>query len=278
MQKLMKPKYLTTEVTKRGVWVSRYICVASGKGGAGSTTTAINLAHAMSKHKKTLLVDANLTTPNVNVHLGAPILRKTLMSVLKKEASIYQAIYLHESGLRILPSIVTVQDLKRLKYDKLKEVLRLLEQEADIVIMDSATGLGRDAISALEACDEVLIITNPELSSVLNNQKTIQVAHELGKTILGVVVNKAGEHSHEMKVSEVEKLLDLPVIGVIPYDNNVKKALKLRHPVTHTHPRTKASRSYEEIAGLLLGKNYFESVNKKGRTMYDYVLEKLGLI
>jgi septum site-determining protein MinD len=185
---------------------------------------------------------------------------------------------LHESGLRILPNIVTVQDLKRLKYDKLREVLRLLEQEADIIIMDSATGLGRDAISALEACDEVLIITNPELSSVLDAQKTIQVAHELSKTILGVVINKAGEHSHEMKVSEVEKLLDLPVIGVIPYDNNVKKALKLKHPVTHTHPRTKASRSYEEIAGLLLGKKYFEMNNKKGRTMYDYVLEKLGLI
>ena len=258
--------------------MSRYICVASGKGGTGNTTTAINLAHAMSKQKKTLLVDANLTTPNVNVHLGAPILRKTLMSVLKKEASIYQAIYMHESGLRILPSIVTVQDLKRLKYDKLREVLRLLEQEADIIIMDSATGLGRDAISALEACDEVLIITNPELSSVLDAQKTIQVAHELGKTMLGVVVNKSGEHSHEMKVSEIEKLLDLPVIGVIPYDDNVKKALKLKHPVTHTHPRAKASRSYEEIAGLLLGKKYFETTNKKSRTMYDYVLEKLGLI
>jgi septum site-determining protein MinD len=200
------------------------------------------------------------------------------MSVLKKEASIYQAIYAHESGLRILPSISTVDDLKRLKYDKLKEVLRLLEQEADIIIMDSATGLERGAISALEACDETLIITNPELSAVLDSQKTIQVAHELGKTILGVVVNKYGEHNHEMKISDVEKLLDLPVIGVIPYDNNVKKALKLKHPVTHTHPKSKASRSYEEIAGLLLGKKYFEMTNKKSKAMYDYVLEKFGLI
>jgi MinD-like ATPase involved in chromosome partitioning or flagellar assembly len=58
----------------------------------------------------------------------------------------------------------------------------------------------------------------------------------------------------------------------------VKKSVVLKHPVTHSHPKTKASRSYEELAGLLLGKRYFESINKKSRTMYDYVLEKLGLV
>jgi septum site-determining protein MinD len=263
---------------KRGVWVSRYICVSSGKGGAGSTTAAINLAHVMSKHKKILLVDANLATPNVNVHLGAPILKKTLTNVLRNESSIYQAIYKHESGLRIIPSISTIDDLKQLKYDKLRETLRGLDGEADIILMDSATGLGRDAISAIEVCDEVLIITNPELSAVLDTQKTIQVAHELGKTILGVVINKAGEHSHEMKTSEVEKLLDLPVIGVIPYDNSIRKAFKQKNPVTHTHPKAKASKSFEEVAGLLLGRKYFEMYNKKSRGLQDYVLRKLGLV
>jgi len=258
--------------------VSRFICVASGKGGTGNTTAAISLAHIMSKHKKTLLVDANLSTPSVNVHLGAPILTKTLSHVLRNEASIYQAIYKHESGLRILPSISTMEDLKKLKYDKLKETLRGLEGEADIIVLDSATGLGRDAISAIESCDEILILTNPELSSVLDTQKTIQVAHELGKTILGVVVNKAGEHAHEMKISEVEKLLDLPVIGVIPYDDNVRKAVKLQHPVTHTHPKTRASKSFEEVAGLMLGRKYFEIYNKKSKSLQDYVLKKLGLI
>jgi MinD-like ATPase involved in chromosome partitioning or flagellar assembly len=75
-----------------------------------------------------------------------------------------------------------------------------------------------------------------------------------------------------------EKLLDLPVIGVIPYDDNVRKAVKLKHPVTHTHPNAKASKSYEELAGLILGRKYFEIYNKKSRTLQDYVLEKLGLI
>ena len=258
--------------------MSRYICIAGSKGGVGRTTTAISLAHLMAKHKKTLLVDANLTTPNVNVYFGAPILKRTLMNVLKDEASISQAIYRHESGLRILPTIATVEDIRKLKYSKLKEVLQGLSGEADMIVMDSAAGLGREAITALEACDEVLVITNPELSAVLDSQKTIQIAHELGKTILGVVVSKAGEHQHELKINEIEKLLDLPVIGVIPYDLNVKKSLKLKHPVTHTYPRTQASKSYEELAGLILGKNYFEATNKRSRAMQDYVLKKLGLL
>ncbi|MBW3001410.1 cell division ATPase MinD [Candidatus Woesearchaeota archaeon] len=257
--------------------MTRYICVVSGKGGVGKTTSAISLAHAMGKHKKTLLVDANLSTPNVNTHLGAPILRKTLMSVLKDEASLKQAIYTHESGLRIVPTISTVHDLKRLKYEKLKEVIRDLEGEADIIIMDSGAGLTREAISAIEASNEVLIITNPELNAVLDAQKTIQVANEIGKTVLGVVINKVKESKHELKIDEVEKLLSIPVIGVIPYDKNVRKALKQKQPVTHSHPRTKASKSYEEIAGLLLGKRYFNSVNKKSRIIEDYTLNHLGL-
>jgi septum site-determining protein MinD len=138
--------------------------------------------------------------------------------------------------------------------------------------------LGKEAMAALEACDEVLVITNPELSAALDSQKTIQAAHELGKVILGVVVNKAGEHRHELSINEVENLLDLPVIGVIPYDMNVKSSLKLKHPVTHTYPKSKASKGYEELAELLLGKTYFEATNQKSKALQDYVLKKLGLI
>ena len=103
-------------------YLSRYICVVSGKGGVGKTTSAISLAHVMSKHRKTLLVDANLSTPNVNIHLGAPILRKSLMNALKDEISLKEAIYTHKSGLRILPTVSTVHDLKRLKFDKIFDI------------------------------------------------------------------------------------------------------------------------------------------------------------
>lgn len=255
---------------------TRYICVIGGKGGVGKTTSAISLAHAMGKHRKTLLVDANLSTPNAHIHLGSPLLKKSLMNALKGEISVEEAIYSHDSGLRIIPTISTVKDLKLLKYDKLKQTIRELEGEAEIIILDTAAGLNRESITAIEACDEALVITNPELSAVLDSQKAIQVANELGKTILGVVLNKRGEHRHELNVPEIEKLLDLPVIGIIPYDRKIKSAQQFRHPVTYIHPNSKSSKSYEELAGLLLGKTYFESTGRD-RTLYNYVLRKLGL-
>lgn len=256
--------------------MSRSICIISGKGGVGKTTSAISLAHAMNKHKRILLVDANLTTPNVNVHMGWPILKKSLTDLINDKASLDEVIYTHESGLRILPTISTMEDLRKLKYEKLREVLWDLRTEADIVILDSAAGLGREAITAMEACDEVLIITNPELSAVLDAQKTIQVAQEIGKTIIGVVLTKVRGDKHELKVAEVEKLLDLPVIGVIPFDNAVRKAQKKNHPVTHSHPHSRAGRSYEELAGTLLGQKYFDSVNRKSKSLYNYIMRKLG--
>ncbi|MBN2458816.1 cell division ATPase MinD [Candidatus Woesearchaeota archaeon] len=256
--------------------MARYICVIGGKGGVGKTTSAISLAHAMGKHKKTLLVDANLSTPNAHIHLGSPMLKKSLMNALKGEISVQEAIHSHDSGLRIIPTISTVRDLKMLKYDKLKQAIRELEGHAEIILLDTAAGLNREAITAIEACDEALVITNPELSAVLDSQKAIQVANELGKTILGVVVNKHGEHRSELKVNEVEKLLDLPVIGVIPYDRRVKRAQYFKHPVTYIHPESKASKSYEQLAGLLLGKSYFESTGKD-KTLYHYLLRRLGL-
>jgi septum site-determining protein MinD len=240
----------------------RSICIISGKGGVGKTTSAISIAHIMGKHRKTLLVDANLTTPNVNLHLGWPILKKTLIEVLKGEASLSEAIYTHESGLRILPAVSSMHDLRRLKYEKLRFLMDDLKEHADILLMDSAA---------------VLIITNPELAAVMDAQKTIQLAQEMGKTILGVVLTKVRGDSTEMDVVEVEKLLDLPVIGVIPFDKAVQKAQKLRYPVTHSHPRSKAARNYEELSKALLGSRYFDSTNKKSKSLYEYALRKLGL-
>jgi cell division ATPase MinD len=254
----------------------RSIAVVSGKGGVGKTVTSINLAHAMSMHnRRTLLVDGNLSTPNVHVYLGWPILKKTLINVLKNEAQYKDAIYMHPSGLRILPAISSLAEVKNLKHERLVEVVQDLEGDADLVLLDSAAGVGREALGAMQACDEILVVTNPELGAVLDAQKTIQLAHELGKTILGVVLNKVRSDRYELSVADVEKLLDLPVIGIIPFDNAIRQSIKDKHPATHSRPGSRASRQFEDLAGMLLGRHYIGSQARK-KTMRDYILEKLG--
>jgi septum site-determining protein MinD len=85
--------------------MSRLIAVISGKGGVGKTTTAINLGTALNKFgKDVIIVDANLTTPNVGLHLGAPIVPVNLNHVLLGKAKVADAVYEHESGTKIVPS------------------------------------------------------------------------------------------------------------------------------------------------------------------------------
>lgn len=243
----------------------------------GKTTTAVNLAHVMNKHKHVLLVDANLSTPNVHIHLGWPLLKKSLIDVLNGQSSIKEAIYHHESGLKILPSVSSVRSLKKLKHEKLKYVIEDLEGLAEVILLDSAAGIGREVVSALEASDEVLIITNPELPSVLDAQKTVQLSHEMGKQILGVILTKVKNDKHEMKVFDVERLLDLPVIGIIPYDDKVRESLKHGKAVTERHKNSKAARGYEHVGTLLSEKSYYDRRKMTSTRIKEYILHKLGL-
>src|SRR3990167_6753582 len=121
----------------------KIITITSGKGGVGKTTTAINLGVALNYFgKEVVIVDANLTTPNVGLHLGAPIVPVNLNHVLLGKAKVSDSIYEHQSGTKIIPSSLSVKELKRLNHDKLKEVGRKLKKMADFVIFDSAAGLG----------------------------------------------------------------------------------------------------------------------------------------
>ena len=122
--------------------MSKVITITSGKGGVGKTTTSINLATALNLFgKETIIVDANLTTPNVGLHLGAPIVPVSLNHVMSGKAKIPDAIYEHESGTKIIPSSLSIGELKRLNHNKLTEIGKKLRKMADFVIYDSAARL-----------------------------------------------------------------------------------------------------------------------------------------
>lgn len=241
--------------------MARVIVINSGKGGVGKTTTAINLGAALNKiGKNVVVVDANLNTPNVGLHLGAPIVPITLNHVLKGKADIDEAIYEHSSGTKIVPSSLSVKELTKFNTKKIPEIARKLAKDADFVIIDSAAGFGEEVIAAYEAADEIIMVTNPEMPAVTDALKAVKVAREMGREVKGVIVTRHKNAKYEMPLSSVKSMLETQVIGIIPEDKAVKEALTKRDAVIHTHPRSKASKKYREIASKVAG----EKLDDKG--------------
>ena len=162
--------------------MGRIIVIISGKGGVGKTTTAINLGAALNKlNKEVIIVDANLNTPNIGIHLGAPIVPITLNHVLKGKADITEAIYEHSSGTKIVPSSLSVKEITKFNTKKIPLVVKQLKDKADFVIIDSAAGFSEEAIATLDAGEEIIIVTNPEMPAVTDSLKAIKVAREMKK-------------------------------------------------------------------------------------------------
>ncbi|MCK4997824.1 cell division ATPase MinD [Candidatus Pacearchaeota archaeon] len=242
--------------------MARIIVINSGKGGVGKTTTAINLGASLNKlNKDVIIVDANLNTPNIGLQLGAPIVPITLNHVLKGKAEIEEAIYEHASGTKIIPSSLSVKELTKFNTKKLPEIAKKLATLCDYVIFDSAAGFGEEVIAVLEAAEEIIIVTNPEMPAVTDALKAVKVARDMGKEINGVIVTRHMDANYEMPLSSIKSMLEAQIIGVIPEDKAVKEALNLRDAVAHTHPRSKVSKKYLEIARKVNGEQIEERIS-----------------
>jgi len=239
--------------------MAKLITITSGKGGVGKTTSAINIGAALNSFgKEVIVLDANLTTPNIGLHLGAPLVPVNLNHVLSGKANVTDAVYEHESGTKIVPSSLSVKDLQKINHNRLKEVGKKLKKIADYVIYDSAAGLGDEARAAISSADEAVIITNPEIPAVTDALKASKVIAQMSKRIRGVIITRVKGAKHEMPIENIREMLELPILGIIPEDACVSKSLMMKDAVVLSHPRSKAAKAYKKIAAKIAGIQYKE--------------------
>jgi septum site-determining protein MinD len=249
--------------------MARIISVVSGKGGVGKTTTVTNLGAALvNKGKNVIVVDGNVTTPNLSLHLGIPFYPITLHDVLKRKIPIEAAIYEHSTGMKIIPASLSADDVKNVNIEKLENALWSLLGRADIIIVDSAAGLGKEALTAMKIADELIVVTNPDLPSVTDALKTIKIAEENDVKVLGVVLNRFRGKKYEMSLPEIRSMLGAPILTIVPEDSAVPKSIKNRRPVVHHKPNSGASIAFKKLASKIAGEPFVEEL-KKERSWFD---------
>lgn len=237
--------------------MTRIITIASGKGGVGKTTLVANLAAALSQYGKSVVaLDANLTTSNLGLHLGIHLYPKTLHDVLEGKAKIQDATYQHKTGFRVIPADISLRKMRNVKSHNFVDIFYRLLEGTDFILIDSAAGLGREARASIEAADELITVTNPELPAVTDALKLGLLAKKSETHNLGVIVNRVKNEYHEVPIEHIEEMLGLPVIGRIPEDREVRKAIALKEPIVSYNPKSRAAQHMKAIAAQLIGEEY----------------------
>jgi flagellar biosynthesis protein FlhG len=241
---------------------ARVLAVTSGKGGVGKTNLSVNLGLALAETgRRVVVVDLDLGLANADILFDLTA-RYNLSDVISGRRSLEEVLIPAAPGLRIVPGASGVERLANLgdaERQALVAGLDTLCADADFVICDTGAGISRNTTSFLAAADEVVIVTTPEPTAVVDAYAVIKLIAMTGDHgDLGLVINMAGSadearrFSHGISVT-ANKLLNAYVaeLGFVLHDPHVAQAVRRRRPVFLEHPSSPASRCLRELAARI---------------------------
>jgi septum site-determining protein MinD len=196
--------------------MARIITFASGKGGTGKTTAVANLGTAMALlGKRVTILDADVTMANLGMMFGLEEQGITLHDVLAGGASVDQATYEGPAGVKVVPSSISLEGVRRAKLEHLKLAVSELVKRTNILLIDSPAGLDLDAITALTLGQELVLVVTPDIASLSDALKTKIISENLGVKPLGIIVTRTSDKRVDLPINQIESVLDLRVLSVI---------------------------------------------------------------
>ena len=248
--------------------MAKIIVITSGKGGVGKTTTSAAIAAGLAmKGHSTVVIDFDVGLRNLDLVMGCE--RRVVydfVNVIHKEANLRQALIKDKrlDNLYILPASQT-RDKDALNKEAVQEVLDELAKDFDYIVCDSPAGIETGAQMALYFAEEAIIVTNPEVSSVRDSDRILGILQsksrlaEQGKRVkehlLLTRYNPTRVANGEMlSVEDVEEILAVPLLGVIPESQAVLKASNQGVPVI-LDDESDAGQAYDDAVARYLGED-----------------------
>jgi flagellar biosynthesis protein FlhG len=243
------------------------VTIASGKGGVGKTSIAVNVAIALAAERwRVSLLDADLGTANADVLCGlnpAARLEHVLTDLPVHDGarrSILEIGVQAPGGFRLIPGsagIARLADLDDRQHARLLEAMTELERESDVVVVDAAAGVGGVVTSLLNAADMGVVVVTPEPTSIADAYALIKCAHAGAEEgawrtprLLGnQAIDRAEAQSVHARIAAVcERFLGFrpESLGWIAQDLRVAEAVRARRPVLLAAPSCRASRQMRE--------------------------------
>jgi septum site-determining protein MinD len=235
--------------------MTRFIVVASGKGGVGKTTIAANLAVALgSLGKRTAVLDADIVMANLEIIMGLKNPPVALIDVLMGKLSLEEVMFEGPGGVKIIPAGITLDGFNEGNMEMLKAALKEIPRDIEILVIDAPAG--RDASMVMDEGQEVLIVTTPQVASVSDALKMKILAEKMGAKVIGVILNMVEGNSMELSADDVEAAIEASVISKIRDNGRVKDAMALEVPFVLRYPSLEPSKEVMRLAAGLVGQNY----------------------
>lgn len=261
---------------------SKVVVVTSGKGGVGKTTTSASFSTGLARRGlKTVVIDFDIGLRNLDLVMGCE--RRVvydLINVVSGEATLNQALIRDKNteNLYVLPASQT-RDKDALTEDGVERIIeQLRELDFDYIVCDSPAGIERGAVMALTFADEAIVVTNPEVSSVRDADRIlglIQAKSRRGRDggepvkehlLVTRYAPKRAESGQMLSHEDVQDLLKIPMIGIIPESESVLLASNQGTPAI-LFESSPVAQAYEDVVARFLGEERpmrFADAEKQG--------------
>jgi septum site-determining protein MinD len=246
---------------------AKVVVLTSGKGGVGKTTSAAAFAAGLAlRGHRTVVVDFDVGLRNLDLIMGCE--RRVVfdfINVINGDAKLNQALIKDKrsDNLYIFPTSQT-RDKDALKRDGVERVLDELKETFDFIVCDSPAGIEHGAITALYFADAAVIVTNPEVSSVRDSDRIIGILasksrraeHNLEPVAIHLLLTRYSPQrvtrGEMLTVEDVNEILSIPLLGVIPESESVLRASNTGTPVVFD-PESPAGSAYLDAVARFLG-------------------------